>query len=149
MSRLDDLISLRREIDAEIAYEREAAARGRALQERVRAVTTRASWNARVIAATCHHFGIEQDTLLSGRRHRDVTDARHTAMWLMRDADRTLLEIAAELGMDHTSVMHGVRRVDQSPALRNDAYIIREALTGQKPPRSRRLAVPAVDEEVA
>jgi chromosomal replication initiation ATPase DnaA len=132
MSRLDDLLTLRRQIEIEIERERSAAVRIKALSAAVLHVTTRGTWNERVIAATCHHFAVDVDRVRGGHRDRNTVDARHTAMWLIRDAGRSYPEIGAELGMDHTSAISGVRRVEKTERLLATAYTIRRSLTGEE-----------------
>lgn len=132
MSRLDDLLALRRQIDEEIEREHAAIHRHQSLANRVTIATTRASWSQQVFNAACKHYGVTADDVLSGRRDRPTLDARHTAMWLMRDAGRTYPEIGNELGMDHTTAINGVRRVEGNARLLATAVSIRAALTGEE-----------------
>ena len=131
MSRLDELYALRKQVDDEIEREHAAITRARRLSCRVVAVTTRGSWSQRVFDASCAHFGVTADQVLSGRRDRIFVDARHVAMWLMRDAGRSFPEIGNELGVDHSTVMNGVRRVDGNERLLATGCAIREVLTGE------------------
>jgi chromosomal replication initiation ATPase DnaA len=132
MSRLDDLIAIQREVTEEIHRERLALARERNLRIRAAATMTRGSWSTRVFYAACEHFGITPEKALDGSRDRTCVNARHVAMWLMRDAGRSYPEIGKEIGMDHTSVMSGVRRVESKPLLLETAQEIRAALTGEE-----------------
>lgn len=130
MSRLDELLELQRELEAEIAAERTAVVRARRFRLHAAAVMSAAGWNLRVFNAACHHFGANPDHVLDGARDQTSIDARHVAMWLMRDAQRTYPEIGRQLGMDHSSVMNGVRRVEGNPLLLGAAREIRLELTG-------------------
>ena len=131
MSRLDELYALRKQVDDEIEREHAAVRRARGLATRVVATVTRGSWSQRVFDASCAHFGVSADDVLGGRRDRVFVDARHVAMWLMRDADRSYPEIGNELGVDHTTVMNGVKRVEGDERLLATACAIRELLTGE------------------
>lgn len=130
MNRLQELRELRDLLNVEIRREERAEKRLEDARRRAHAALTRGSWNCRVVAATCLHFGITSDQLLHGGRERALVQARFVAMWLMRDADRPLSEIADELGFSHhTTVLHGVRRVERDPALLTTALEIRAVLT--------------------
>ena len=131
MSRLEELVNLRTQIDAEIERERVAIARAKALRRTALAAITRGSWTTRVFAAVCQHYSVSGDDVLGDSRTRYITDARHVSFWLMRDAGRTYTEIGGEMGRDHTTVMNGVRRVDASPDLLAVAGEIRALLTGE------------------
>lgn len=131
MSRLDDLYALRKQIDAEIEREHAAVVRASKIRRTAINVLSRGSWNTRVFAAACEHYAVSGDDVLGTNRSRVVLDARHVAMWLMRDAGRTLVEIGEEMGKDHTSVMNGVRRVESTPGLLAVAVELRGLLTGE------------------
>ncbi len=130
-TRLDELISLRQELDVAIEHERATQARTRLLLTRVHVATTRGSWNTRVFAAACRHFDVTGDAVLSGARDRQTLAARHVAMWLMRDAGRSYTEIGRELGCDHSTVIHAVRRINADDPLLATAHMLRSALTGE------------------
>lgn len=131
MSRLDDLLQLRKEIDAEIDRERATQVRTRRLAVQAAATMTRGNWTTRVFYAACEHFGVTPDRVLDGNRSQASVNARHVAMWLMRDAGRSYPEIGAQLDMDHTTAINGVRRVDRDQQLLATAHLIRTALTGE------------------
>lgn len=131
MSRLDQLLALRKQVDDEIAREHAAIVRTRKLSTHVVVTTTRGSWSQRVFAAACQHFGVDADEVIDGSRRTSHVDARHVAMWLMRDSGRTYPEIGRQLGMDHTSAIHGVRRIEGDERLLATACAIREQLTGE------------------
>jgi chromosomal replication initiation ATPase DnaA len=99
--------------------------------QQLQVAITRGTWNTRVFAAVCAYYKIAGDELLFGGRARDLVDARHIAMWLMHNAGGTFASIGRELGYDHSTIAHGVRRVDRTPDLMDVAMLIRRALTGQ------------------
>ena len=132
MSRLDDLLALRNQIDKEIEIEHAAIERTRQIRRTAIVALTRGSWNTRVFAAVCAHYNVNGDLILGDTRDRRVLDARHVAMWLMRDAGRTYGEIGSEMGRDHSSVINACRRVDRTPRLLAGATEIRTLLTGEE-----------------
>lgn len=86
-----------------------------------------------VMQGVCTHFSIEEKELLGRGRSRAVSFPRQVAMYLMRkDADISLEEIGQALRRDHTTVLHGIRKIDSEMArdatLRNDVISIRERL---------------------
>ncbi len=86
-----------------------------------------------VMQAVCTHFSIEEKELLGRGRARTVSFPRQVAMYLMRkDADISLEEIGQTLRRDHTTVLHGIRKIEAEMArdatLRNDVMSIRERL---------------------
>nr|WP_281380856.1 helix-turn-helix domain-containing protein [Nocardioides panaciterrulae] len=92
---------------------------------------TRGNWSTRVFYAACEHFGVTPDHVLAGHRDKTSTNARHVAMWLMRDAGRSYPEIGSQFDMDHTTALNGVRRVEGDPQLLGAATQIRTDLTGE------------------
>jgi len=69
----------------------------------------------RVVEAVANHFFLKPEQLLSADRHKSAALARHTVAYVLREHQLpkpSLPEIARELGYrDHTSVLHGVRRI--------------------------------------
>ncbi len=80
---------------------------------------------------TADHFGLKQADLLSGRRTRSVARPRQIAMYLCKNyTSRSYPDIGRRFGgRDHTTVLHGVRRIEELAA--KDEQIARdlEALT--------------------
>ncbi len=65
-----------------------------------------------IILATCAVFGIERRELLSKRKTKRLARPRQLAMYLGRElTSRSLPEIAACFGRDHTTVVHSCRVV--------------------------------------
>ena len=63
-------------------------------------------------AATCRHFGVSSDELLSSGRSARIAWPRQVAMYLARElTDASLPAIGREFGgRDHTTVLHACRR---------------------------------------
>jgi chromosomal replication initiator protein len=86
---------------------------------------------AALLNAVCEHLGISLGDIKSSRRKRDLTYARHVAMYLMRhDGSMTFAAIAQLLGKkDHSTVVHACNQLErdiiQSPELRADLDAIR------------------------
>jgi chromosomal replication initiator protein len=87
-----------------------------------------------VVAAVCRRTGIDAATLRGRSRSRDVTYARHLAMFLMKeDARKTVAEIGRHFGnRDHSTVLAGISRValerTTRPETATDITAIRTAL---------------------
>lgn len=89
-----------------------------------------------VILAVCEHFGVEEKELLGRGRARHIAVPRQVAMYLMRkDADVSLEEVGKALNRDHTTVLHGYRKIEDeletNANLRGDVMTIRERLLAQ------------------
>lgn len=67
-----------------------------------------------ITRAVCHYFTLRPDELYLRRRFPRIVKARWCAMALMRDEGMTLSEIGREFACDHTTVIHGVKRVQQN-----------------------------------
>jgi len=99
-----------------------------------------------LITAVAAYFGLRVETLLSRNRTRYVAEARQAAGWVLRCAYPSLglIDIGTLLGRDHTTVMFGLRavedRMDADPDLRSDLL----ALVAQCRRRSEAPAVPTV-----
>ncbi len=68
----------------------------------------------RILKAVCQHFEVTAADLSSPRRPQALSFARHTAMYLLRErTELSLSEIGALLGgRDHTTILHGIRKID-------------------------------------
>jgi chromosomal replication initiator protein len=93
--------------------------------------------------AICGREGIQLADMLSARRSARIAMARHIAMWLVRQL--TPLSYPA-MGRyfhngvsprDHTSIMHGVARIDNmmviDPAFHEEMQALRSALSIGRP----------------
>jgi len=80
------------------------------------------------------HYDIKLSDLLSPRRARSIARPRQIAMFLSKDlTDKSLPEIGRKFGnRDHTTIMHGVKRVTQlskeDPGTREDVEMLRRRL---------------------
>jgi len=69
-----------------------------------------------VLDTVCRHFHMTTDQLTGPSRSRDITYARHIAMYLLRP-HHPLAEIGRILGnRDHSTVLSGCRRIDKEQA---------------------------------
>jgi chromosomal replication initiator protein len=87
-----------------------------------------------LLQAVCRHLGIDDAAIMSQRRERSLTYARHITMYLLRhEAGLTYSAIAHLLGKkDHSTVVHAVTQLHKelalSPGLRADIDAIKAAL---------------------
>ncbi len=83
----------------------------------------------------CEHYNIKMADLLSPRRARAVARPRQVAMYLAKQlTTRSLPEIGRKFGgRDHTTIMHGVRKIEElrggDPSLNEDIEILARSLT--------------------
>ena len=76
------------------------------------------------VAAT---FPVTVKELLAPIGGRQVAEARHVAMWLLRHHGMPYAAIGAQLGgRDHSTIMYGVAKVDESERLRGIAVDIQQ-----------------------
>lgn len=64
-----------------------------------------------ILAKVSESFGVPVRVMLGARRQREVVNARWAAIWLGRKAGLTLEQIGRAMRMDHTSVMHALKNV--------------------------------------
>jgi hypothetical protein len=74
----------------------------------------------------CAEMDVDPKQIIHGGRTKQLADLRHVAMWVCRAAlGASYPEIGKALGgMDHTSVIHGVQRVEKTPRLRTQAEAV-------------------------
>lgn len=72
----------------------------------------------RILKAVCQHFEVTTADLSSPRRPQALSFARQAAMYLLRErTELSLSEIGQLLGgRDHTTILHGVRKVEETLA---------------------------------
>ncbi len=81
------------------------------------------------------HFNIRLSDLIGPKRLRTFARPRQVAMWLAKElTSRSLPEIGRKFGgRDHTTVMHGVRRIkelsEQDPQLADELELLRRTLS--------------------
>lgn len=61
----------------------------------------------------CHEFGVCADELKSSTRKANVSTPRKVLMYLLRQQGWTLEAIGALLGRHHSTVLYGVRDIQQ------------------------------------
>ncbi len=67
-----------------------------------------------ILDETATHFRLTRDDLVSKSRSRPLTTARHVAMYLARECTGlSLLKIGEVFERDHTTVMHGINKVQE------------------------------------
>lgn len=87
-----------------------------------------------VIRKVSQHFGVKQTELRGKARQKHLVTARHVAMYILKeDLHLSLVEIGRWLAnRDHTSVIHGVRKIKQdlsfNSRLQTDIDAIRHSL---------------------
>jgi chromosomal replication initiator protein len=65
-----------------------------------------------ILNATCEHFMIKLSDLKSARRDRSIARPRQIAMYLAKEmTTKSLPEIGAAFGRDHTTIMHAVKQI--------------------------------------
>jgi len=75
-----------------------------------------------ILGAVCAEFGITKDDLLSKKREATISHARQITMYLLReDAGLSVARIGRELERDHSTVLHGCKRIDTSLVSSDDA----------------------------
>ena len=74
----------------------------------------------RIIDAVCRHASVTPVALAGRSRSRDLTYARHLAMYLLKeDAKKTIAEIGRTFGnRDHSTVIGGIQRITMELATR-------------------------------
>jgi chromosomal replication initiation ATPase DnaA len=65
-----------------------------------------------IVEQVAAQFGLDPARILSARRDRVTVRARWVVMQVARARGLSLAKIGAALGMDHTSVMHGLAQVE-------------------------------------
>ena len=67
-----------------------------------------------VLESISEHWGFSREQLIGGCRIRELVTARHIAMYVLRQAGLSYPAIAREIGgRDHTTVMHGVAKIER------------------------------------
>ncbi len=86
-----------------------------------------------VQAAVCEWFGMSQADLRGDKRPQSIAYPRHIAMYLCRElTDQSLPKIGAKFGgRDHSTVMHGVRRIGDLIREDRDVFNVVQELTAR------------------
>jgi chromosomal replication initiator protein len=77
-----------------------------------------------ILRAVCAEFGVTKDDLLSKKREATISQARQITMYLLReDAGLTVARIGRELERDHSTVLHGCKRIESSIVTTDDSIL--------------------------
>ncbi|GAB4548541.1 MAG: chromosomal replication initiator protein DnaA [Anaerolineales bacterium] len=87
----------------------------------------------RIIEAVAEHEGIGVDDLLGQNRSAKIAIPRQLAMYLLREFNEISLPQIGEMlgGRDHTTIMYGIRRVEEDEKLKKKAESIWHTLINQ------------------
>ncbi|HSX41775.1 MAG TPA: chromosomal replication initiator protein DnaA [Candidatus Saccharimonadales bacterium] len=67
-----------------------------------------------LLKAVATHFDIEVSDLLGKKRLKELVYPRHLAMYLLKEnLHHSFPQIGDELNKDHTTIMHGVRKIEE------------------------------------
>jgi chromosomal replication initiator protein len=86
-----------------------------------------------VMQAVTHYYQVTAQDLRGPGRRRDLVVPRQVAMFLMRaETGSSLVEIGQRLGRDHSTVLHGIekveRQIESDQRLRSEIIAIKELL---------------------
>ncbi len=89
-----------------------------------------------ILDETASYFGLTRDDLTSKSRSRPLTTARHVAMYLLRECTGlSLIKIGEQFDRDHTTVLHGIKKIET--LMRDRAPIFRQVQELTKRIRAR------------
>jgi chromosomal replication initiator protein len=100
--------------------------------------TTRKQDIKLLLQTVADHFNLSTEDLISRRRDRKTTLARHVAMYLMREGcNCSLTEIGKEFGgRNHATILHGYEKIANelniNPNLANQITEIKEKINSRK-----------------
>jgi chromosomal replication initiator protein len=77
-----------------------------------------------ILEETAAYFQLSTGDLISKSRSRPLTQARHIAMYLMRECTGLSLVKIGEIfgGRDHTTALHGIKKVEDEMRSRDDTF---------------------------
>jgi chromosomal replication initiator protein len=77
-----------------------------------------------IMEETANYFQLSTGDLVSKSRSRPLTQARHIAMYLMRECTGLSLVKIGEIfgGRDHTTALHGIKKVEDEMRSRDDTF---------------------------
>jgi chromosomal replication initiator protein len=91
-----------------------------------------------ILEETATYFGLGPGDLVSKSRSRPLTTARHVAMYLLRElTGLSLIRIGEHFERDHTTVLHGVKKIEGLMPARGSTYRQVQELTKKIRARSR------------
>src|SRR5205814_8774400 len=83
-----------------------------------------------ILEETAAYFGLERVDLVSKSRSRPLTTARHMAMYLLRElTGLSLIKIGEQFERDHTTALHGIKKIESLMAARGSVFRQFEELT--------------------
>jgi len=78
---------------------------------------------ARIVEETARYFSLSKEDLLSKSRSRPLTNARHISMYLLRElTGLSLIKIGELFDRDHTTALHGIKRIESLMPDRDVTY---------------------------
>lgn len=84
------------------------------MRRRERPQKPRQADRSKIVAAVCGYYCVTETDLCGRMRHRNVSEARHMAWWLLHVHLRLSYESIGEWAKrDHSSVMNGVQRAQR------------------------------------
>jgi chromosomal replication initiator protein len=93
---------------------------------------------AAILEEAAAYFGLSLDELVSKSRSRPLTTARHVAMYLLREqTGLSLIKIGEHFHRDHTTVLHGIKKIEGLMPARGSTYRQVQELTKKIRARSR------------
>ena len=91
-----------------------------------------------ILDETAAYFGLSPDDLVSKSRSRPMTTARHMAMYLLRElTGLSLIKIGERFDRDHTTAIHGIRKIESLMPARGSVYRQVQELTKKIRAQSR------------
>ncbi len=93
---------------------------------------------ALIMDETAAYFGLEPADLISKSRSRPLTTARHIAMYLLRElTGLSLIKIGELFERDHTTALHGIKKIESLMPARGSVYRQVQELTKKIRARNR------------
>jgi chromosomal replication initiator protein len=91
-----------------------------------------------IMEETAEYFGLGPGDLVSKSRSRPLTTARHVAMYLLRElTGLSLIRIGEHFERDHTTVLHGIKKIEGLMPARGSTYKQVQELTKKIRARTR------------
>jgi chromosomal replication initiator protein len=91
-----------------------------------------------ILAETTKYFGLRREDLASKSRSRPLTTARHIAMYLLRElTGLSLIKIGELFDRDHSTALHGIKRIETLMPNRDTVYRQVQELTKKINDRAR------------
>jgi len=91
-----------------------------------------------ILNETASYFGLERGDLVSKSRSRPLTTARHIAMYLLRElTGLSLIKIGELFERDHSTALHGIKRIENLMPNRDAVYRQVQELTKRINDRAR------------